>query len=100
MRHSVVWVYERFAETIGEQKEREYLGRIQYGNQDPAGKSPFWLEGNLQISAYEQIGFLRELYRNKLPFGLADQRLVKDGRETSGRGRSALTAINATRPNR
>ena len=78
MRHSVVWVYERFAGMIGEQTEREYLGRIQYGNQDPTGKSPFWVEGNLQISAHEQIGFLRQLYRNKLPFSVADQRLVKD----------------------
>lgn len=78
MRHSVVWVFERFAEVIGESKEREYLGRIQYGNQDPTGKSPFWVEGNLKVSAHEQIGFLRQLYRNKLPFDVADQRLVKE----------------------
>jgi beta-lactamase class D OXA-2 len=78
MRHSVVWVYEGFAEKIGEQKEREYLERAQYGNEDPTGKSPFWVEGNLQISAHEQIGFLRKLYQNELPFRVADQRLVKD----------------------
>ena len=78
MRHSVVWVYERFAEMIGQPKEQEYLERIQYGNQDTTGKGPFLIEGNLQISAHEQIGFLRQLYRNKLPFDVADQRLVKD----------------------
>lgn len=78
MRHSVVWVYQKFAEEIGEAKEREYLKKIQYGNQDPTGKDPFWVEGNLRISAHEQIAFLQRLYRNKLPFSVANQRLVKD----------------------
>lgn len=78
MRHSVVWVYERFAEMIGEQKQGEFLERIQYGNRDPSGEHPFWIRGNLQISAKEQIGLLRQLYRNQLPFAVANQRLVKD----------------------
>lgn len=78
MRHSVVWVYQRFAKEIGVEKERKYLEKIQYGNQDPTGEDPFWVEGNLEISAYEQIAFLKKLYRNKLPFSVANQRLVKD----------------------
>lgn len=78
MRHSVVWVYERFAEEIGEAKEREYLELIEYGNQDPTGAAPFWIAGNLAISAREQVVFLRKLYRNELPFSVANQRLVKD----------------------
>ena len=57
MRYSVVWVYEGFAKEIGEQKEREFLKKIQYGNQDSSGKQPFWIEGNLQISAQEQLDF-------------------------------------------
>ena len=32
----------------------------------------------MAISAYEQVDFLRRLYRNTLPFKLADQRLCKD----------------------
>jgi len=78
MRYSVVWVYEGFAKEIGEKKEREYLEKVQYGNQDSSGKQPFWIEGNLQISAQEQLDFLKRLYRNELPFSLANQRLVKD----------------------
>ncbi len=78
MRYSVVWVYQGFAQTIGEERERKYLEKIKYGNEDPTGKDPFWVEGNLRISAYEQIGFLKELYRNRLPFSVEDQRLVKD----------------------
>jgi beta-lactamase class D len=78
MRYSVVWVYEGFAKEIGGKKEREYLEKIQYGNQDPTGKQPFWIDGNLQISAREQVDFLKKLYRNELPFSPAHQRLVKD----------------------
>jgi beta-lactamase class D len=79
MRHSVVWVYQEFAREIGEVREREYLEKIGYGNADPSGGiDRFWLEGNLKISAAEQIEFLRKLYYNELSFKVDHQRLVKD----------------------
>jgi beta-lactamase class D len=79
MRNSVVWVYQRFAREIGEEREREYLEWIGYGNADPSGGvDHFWLDGPLRISATEQIAFLRRLYRNDLPFHVEHQRLVKD----------------------
>jgi beta-lactamase class D len=78
MRNSVVWVYEGFAKVIGEEGERAYLEKVQYGNQKPTGDQPFWVEGHLKISAEEQIEFLKKLYRNELPFSLVHQRLVKD----------------------
>lgn len=79
MRNSVVWVYQQFAREIGEDGERRYLRKIGYGNADPSGGvERFWLEGNLAISAIEQIAFLKRLYRNELPFRVDHQRLVKD----------------------
>ena len=78
MRHSVVWVYQQFAEEIGEKREREYLASIKYGNMLTSGAAPFWIEGNLKISAFEQIQFLQQLYSNQLPFRVDHQRLVKD----------------------
>lgn len=78
MRESVVWVYERFVNEIGLEREKEFLKRFDYGNAEVAGGSPFWLEGNLRISAMEQIPFLRKLYRNGLPCKVEHQRLVKD----------------------
>ena len=38
MRHSALWVYEKFAKAIGEEKARSYLSRISYGNMDPSTK--------------------------------------------------------------
>ena len=78
MRNSTVWVYERFARQLGDKRETDYMRKIGYGNAVTAGGKPFWVEGNLAISANEQISFLRRLYRNELPFRIEHQRLVKD----------------------
>jgi len=79
MRNSVVWVYQHFAREIGETREREYMEKVDYGNADPSGAiERFWIDGNLEISALEQIEFLRKLYFNELPFNVEHQRLVKD----------------------
>lgn len=79
MRKSVVWVFQAFAQQLGEERERDYLARIGYGNGDASGGvDRFWLDGGLRISAQEEVAFLRRLYRNELPFQEAHQRLVKD----------------------
>lgn len=79
MRYSTLWVYEGFARQIGEPKARAYLRSIDYGNADPTtSKGSYWVDGNLRISALEQVAFLRKLYRNALPFKVEHQRLVKD----------------------
>lgn len=79
MRNSTVWVYELFAKEIGEGRARDYLERLNYGNADPFSKhGDYWIDGNLAISAHEQISFLKRLYRNELPFRVEHQRLVKD----------------------
>ena len=79
MRNSTVWVYQLFAKEIGENKARSYLEKLNYGNADPSTKSgDYWIDGNLAISANEQISILKKLYRNELPFRVEHQRLVKD----------------------
>lgn len=79
MRNSTLWVYQRFAKQIGEAKARSYLRDSNYGNADPtASRGDYWVDGNLRISATEQIAFLRRLSRNSLPFKVEHQRLVKD----------------------
>lgn len=79
MRVSAVWVYDWFAKEIGEERARKYLKQIDYGNVDSTSENgSYWIKGNLAISAYEQITFLKRLYRNELPFKVEHQRLVKD----------------------
>ena len=79
MRNSTLWVYQRFAHEIGEARARGYLRDSNYGNRDPSAQSgDYWVDGNLRISAMEQVAFLRRLFRNTLPFKVEHQRLVKD----------------------
>jgi beta-lactamase class D len=83
MRYSAVWVYDLLAKELGEDKANNYLHKIQYGNENASSKNlstksgSYWIDGELSISAVEQINFLQRFYENKLPFSLAHQLLVK-----------------------
>ncbi|MFT5835981.1 MAG: beta-lactamase class D [Sulfurimonas sp.] len=66
---SCVWFYQELAKRVGIKKYQNYLNEFNYGNKQ-VGKelTSFWLDGELQISAQEQIKFLKKLYQNKLSF--------------------------------
>ena len=79
MRNSALWVYEDFAKKIGQERAQIYLNKLAYGNADPTTEhGNYWVDGKLAISAYEQVDFLKRLYRNSLPFSVMHQRLLKD----------------------
>lgn len=79
MENSTVWFYQRVAERIGVQHEREWLKRLNYGNADmgPSNElTTFWLTGSLRISALEQVNFLDLLRRGKLEASVQNQHRV------------------------
>ncbi len=79
MEHSVVWFYQELARRIGRESMQHYVDAVGYGNQDISGEiDSFWLEGGLRISPEEQIGFLRRLYADDLPFSERSMRIVKE----------------------
>ncbi|WP_321777897.1 class D beta-lactamase [Sulfurimonas sp.] len=66
---SCIWCYQKFAKEIGNDKYLTYLKNINYGNHKTGSKvTTFWLDGDIEISAIEQIDFLKKLYKNELPF--------------------------------
>ena len=68
-KSSCVWCYQKFARGIGLEKYDAYLQKLHYGNEKTGmDVERFWLDGELRISAYEQIAFLKKLYKNDLPF--------------------------------
>jgi beta-lactamase class D len=78
MRNSVVWYFQRVAERLGIDREREYLKKFDYGNADPAsGLTTFWLGGSLQITPEEQLRFMRRLYADELDASPAAMRTVR-----------------------
>ncbi|WP_442800716.1 class D beta-lactamase [Shewanella sp. AS16] len=78
MKYSVVPVYQQIARDIGEPRMASMLTSLGYGNADIGGAlDRFWLDGELRISALQQIDFLRRLYHNQLPLSERSQRIVK-----------------------
>lgn len=76
---SAVPVFQQIAGQVGEQRMQEYLRRFSYGNADIGGGiDKFWLEGQLRISAVNQVMFLESLYSNDLPASKANQLIVKE----------------------
>lgn len=66
---SCVWCYQQLARRIGAEKYRAYLKQSDYGElQNHFETSMFWLDGSLQISALEQVGFLKKVVQHQLPF--------------------------------
>lgn len=76
---SCVWCYKEFALKIGEQKYKEYLEKLNYGNKTVGSNiSDFWLDGSLKITPFEQVAFLKKLYKNDLPFKTQDINTLKN----------------------
>jgi beta-lactamase class D len=68
MQYSVVWYFQLLADQLGPEREREYLAKFDYGNQDASGRPRgFWLEDSLLVSPEEQAAFLLRFYRDELP---------------------------------
>jgi beta-lactamase class D len=66
---SCVWYYQKLAERVGKDKYKSWLQKIKYGNEQAGPDlTTFWLEGDLRISAVEQIAFLKNLCAKQYPF--------------------------------
>ena len=75
---SCVWCYKEFASKIGVEKYKNYLKELDYGNRIVGNDvSDFWLDGSLKITTFEQIKFLKRLYKNDLPFKIEDINTLK-----------------------
>lgn len=85
MKYSVVPYYIKLAAKIGNVNLHRYLKEFEYGNQyfinrkHPLKRQEhiFWLNGELKISANEQIAFLKKLYKNELNVQDKNLKIVK-----------------------
>lgn len=79
LKNSVVWYYRELALGVGAQGMKEYVAKLNYGNRDTSGGvDRFWLNSTLQISADEQVEFLKAFYKEELPFSKRSVRIVKE----------------------
>jgi len=84
MSDSVVWFSQRITTQLGKKKLQKYLSSFHYGNQDlSAGITEAWLvspsaKNGLRINAYEQVEFMKKLWKDKLPATKRAQALARE----------------------
>jgi len=75
---SCVWFYQELARRIGTDKYASYLPKLKYGNEQAGPDvTTFWLEGDLKISATEQVAFLKRIYSEGFPFRFSSYELLR-----------------------
>jgi len=78
-RYSAVWFYQKVARRIGKEKMQKYISENHYGNENISGGiDHFWLDGELRISPYEQLDFLKKLFNDILLFSKRSHTVVKN----------------------
>jgi beta-lactamase class D len=76
---SCVPFYQEVARRIGRDTMQQWIDSLSYGNKNIAGPiDSFWLNNNLKISPDEQLGLLKRLYFDQLPFRKSVQQTVRD----------------------
>lgn len=86
---SCVPYYQELARKIGRERMQHYLDTVRYGNKTIGNAiDSFWLDNSLRISPDEQLGLMKKLYFNELPFSDRTQRIVRSmmlQEDTNGR---------------
>jgi beta-lactamase class D len=77
-RVSSVPYYQEVARRIGKKTMQSWLDTLAYGNKQISGAvDSFWLNNTLKIKPDEQLGLIKKLYFNELPFFKLNQEMVK-----------------------
>jgi beta-lactamase class D len=76
-RVSAVPYFQEVARRIGHDTMKKWIDSLGYGNKDISGRiDSFWLNNHLKISPDEQLGLVKKLYFNQLPFFKRTQEIV------------------------
>ena len=76
---SSVPYYQEIARRIGRDTMQLWLDSLNYGNKNIGDKiDSFWLDNHLKISPDEQLGLVKRLYFDQLPFQKRTQQIVRD----------------------
>lgn len=70
--------YQELARRIGRDTMKKWIDSLHYGNRDISGPiDSFWLNNHLKITADEELGLVKKLYFDQLPFFQRTQKIVR-----------------------
>ncbi|MBL4632689.1 MAG: class D beta-lactamase [Kofleriaceae bacterium] len=96
-RYSHVPYYRTLATQISKETMAKYISQFGYGNQNVSGsQDSFWLNGDIAISADQQIEFLRRFYEERLGVSPHTTAVVKDIFVRDRSGDAVLSAKTGT----
>lgn len=76
---SSVPYYQEVARRVGKDTMQQWIDSLGYGNRTITGPvDSFWLNNSLKISPDEQLGLVKRLYFDQLPFRKSVQQIVRD----------------------
>lgn len=76
---SSVPYYQEVAKRIGKDTMQQWLDTLHYGNMKIGNRiDSFWLDNSLKISPDEQLGLVKRLYFDQLPFQKRTQQILRD----------------------
>ena len=73
---SATWYFDEITKQVGMDKVAAIVKEISYGNMDASGGIQLW-SNSLKISPFEQIDFVKKMFRNELPFEQKNVDMVK-----------------------
>jgi beta-lactamase class D len=76
-RFSCINYYQEVARRIGKDTMQQWLDSLSYGNKKISKIDSFWVDNSLKIKPDEQLGLVKRLYFNQLPFYKLTQEVVK-----------------------
>ncbi len=81
-KFSAVNYYQEVAHRIGKDTMQHWLDTLGYGSRYTKAKinriDSFWLDNSVKVTADEQLGLVKKLYFDQLPFQKRTMRIVKD----------------------
>ena len=77
-RVSAVNYYQEVARRIGRDTMKKWIDSLSYGNKDISGPiDSFWLNNHLKITPDEELGLVKRLYFDQLPFYRRNAEIVR-----------------------
>jgi len=77
-RVSCVPWFQELARRIGKDTMKRWIDTLAYGNKDISGPiDTFWLNNHLKVTSDEELGLVKKLYFDQLPFFTRPQNIVK-----------------------